>query len=849
MSNEISRIYQFLSQTPNWVEEADTNGDGVLFKSELRSYLDENLEWNGESSDKMDLINQFWKTIDTNIKGDLILENGDKAKNRNALDKNEIANVTKRIEAYEIFNEFTAASIEVPSVISASANEYVSDVKDDLTVLLEQYLSSGQSLDNLDAYLTEQLPGVMNKNTAEYAAAEYLDSMKDLTTQYDYKFGDDKDLQKIIESFVSQLNGDVTPEEIQSTVQQLIDAYFATAGLKESNGINLADYGYAPEEDAPLNDLQKCAAEAKLTEYINQSYDTTFSAVFGDISFSSDEVKADFKEALESVLGNAKSSFIDNLTYSDYQNLDAKIKEFDLTQYVTDDMKTAVYKEYYSSIAEEYTNKLADRFAEGVRRPLFSHGIFGSRNHTDNQDESTFGFSLTNSELGSYSLDKDTIRQLMKDLNNNLNSFIERFIASGADPGEFEAQLQKFVENFLMGSDDKAITEAMDKVTADPYIVDSELDGYKETCISVIGSLLDTYPDLKLGTKALTTTNYREAVEAYEDGNDLMDDMEAMLKSINTEGKLAGYVEAAKEAAAAEKAEEIKESASSFASVIGDVKSEKLAEIVGDYATIHTEFGIDNSRQGELTFQDDKASAVFVNLISAIMHTLNENPETYEKITEQLQLETNPMNCIISLTQAAWIMTYNTFNSSQSNSTTAFVTKVLENLETILNKIAANPELLSVYTAHTSYADTSLTDGLIHYNTKTTAGGDQKISYKGDITTDGEGKVHIANTTDDDDYQVTMDELLKRLIKKYPQIDSSTITNVFREAQKKALEICQSNTNDCPHGTGNNGARVEDSEFNWGGKDNRKDDSYKIDMDQLVQLTLYCFDKLLYQAI
>ena len=94
-----------------------------------------------------------------------------------------------------------------------------------------------------------------------------------------------------------------------------------------------------------------------------------------------------------------------------------------------------------------------------------------------------------------------------------------------------------------------------------------------------------------------------------------------------------------------------------------------------------------------------------------------------------------------------------------------------------------------------------------------------------------------------------MDELLNRLIKKFPQIDSSTITNVFREAQKKALEICNADVNDCPHGTGNNGARVEDSTFNWGGKNNRDGDSHTIHMDQLVQLTLYCFDKLLYQAI
>ena len=584
--------------------------------------------------------------------------------------------------------------------------------------------------------------------------------------------------------------------------------------------------------------MQKCAAGAKLVEYINQSSDTTFSAVFGDISFSSDEVKAGFKEALESVLGNIKSSFIDNLTYSDFQNLDAKLKEFDLTQYVTDDMKTTVYKEYYSSIGEEYINKLADRFAEGVQGA--KHRFFGNSNRTGNQDLSTFGFSLTNDELGSYSLDKNTIRQLMKELETNLNSFIESFIASGADPSEFETKMQKFIETFLMGVDDKTITEAIETVTAETYIVGKELDGYKETCVSVVESLINTYPNLKLGTKTLTTANYKEAIEAYEDGNDLMDDMEAMLKSINTEGKLISYVEAAEEAKVAEFNALTKDATATMATIIGDVKSNSLSAIVGNNASIHTEFGIDGS--GNIVFEQANTTNVYNTLVSKVKAELNKTEEG------KTVLATLGMD-VQRLCQAAWIMTYNSFNSSQSNSATSFVSKVLENLETILNKIAANPELLSVYTAHTSYADTSLTDGLSHYNKNTTFGGDEKISYKGAVTTDGEGKVHIANTNDDPNYQLTMDELLNRLIKKFPQIDSSTITNVFREAQKKALEICNADVNDCPHGTGNNGARVEDSTFNWGGKNNRDGDSHTIHMDQLVQLTLYCFDKLLYQAI
>ena len=94
-----------------------------------------------------------------------------------------------------------------------------------------------------------------------------------------------------------------------------------------------------------------------------------------------------------------------------------------------------------------------------------------------------------------------------------------------------------------------------------------------------------------------------------------------------------------------------------------------------------------------------------------------------------------------------------------------------------------------------------------------------------------------------------MNDLLRRLKNKYSTISSDVITNVFRSAQQKALSIAQGNITDCPYGTGNNNSRVEDTTRDWGGKDSRDGDRHWIHMDELVQLTLYCFDKLLYQEL
>ena len=95
-----------------------------------------------------------------------------------------------------------------------------------------------------------------------------------------------------------------------------------------------------------------------------------------------------------------------------------------------------------------------------------------------------------------------------------------------------------------------------------------------------------------------------------------------------------------------------------------------------------------------------------------------------------------------------------------------------------------------------------------------------------------------------------MNELLKRLKNKYSSISADVVTTVFRNAQKQALTTAQQNLDDCPYGTGNNSQRVEDGDNkSWGGRNDREKDRSKIHMDELVQLTLYFFDKLLYKEI
>ena len=842
MSNEIQRVYQFLSQQGDWVSKADKNGDGNITKNEFRNFMEEDFEWNGEDkSAKDDLINQFWAKVDTNRARSYV--SGSKTvMNINALDSKELSALESRIEMQEILDDYTSG-LSCPNVVSNSAKNWKEDVVAELQTLLENYIAEGGAKENLATYLETNAQFVENKVTAEYCAAEYLNEvMPELNKEYGYAFGSDKSLDNIINNYVQNLPEGITPEEMKSTLTEIIDAYLATAGLKEANGIDLSAYGYEVDENTPLNDLQKSVAEAKLTEYIAQSSDAVFDNLFSGLTLSSDAAKANFKESLNTALKDAKTNFVESLKYNDFQNLDAKLKEFDIAAHVTDNMKTEVYKEYLSDIADNLVNQLADRLAEGVSP---SGSIFGKRD--SKSDRAIFGFSLYNPEIGRFSLDNDTISELMSDLNKNIATFINNFVSSGADMSTFETKLKLFLEEYLMGgnSNAAAVESARETVTADPYISNSELPAYKETCISVVKNLLGSVSGLKLGSTALTTANYQEVINAYTDGKTLMDDMKKMLDSINTEnkeGKLATAVKEAREAAAKEEKENVQNSAPVIAEVIDDIVSKKLSTIINGHASMHTEFGMD--ARGNIIFQNAEATEAFNSIIRETENMLNSNEKT-KKALEEI----GGSDVLKKLVQAAWIATYNNFNSSISNNTTAFVQEVFNNLKDILNKLAANPEYLEAYTAHTAYADTSLTDGLIHYNTKTTSGNDELIIYKGGVTQASDGTVHLANTGDDPDYQATMSQLLTRLKDKYSYIDATLVENTFRQAQIKAMDVLVHNTNDCPYGTGNNSGRVEDQTKNWGGKDNRKDDNHKIHMDQVVQITLYFFDKLFYQAL
>ena len=254
---------------------------------------------------------------------------------------------------------------------------------------------------------------------------------------------------------------------------------------------------------------------------------------------------------------------------------------------------------------------------------------------------------------------------------------------------------------------------------------------------------------------------------------------------------------------------------------------------------MHTEFGMDED--GNIVFLEDDTELIFRKVTDAYIDALDESGEL-----DAL----GGIDGVRRIVQSAWIAQYAYVNSSQSNDTSMFVAGVFSDADRLIAAAKSDPAVLATLTKHTAYADESLTEGLRHYDTNTTYGGDEKIDYSGDIVQYEDGTIHISNTKDDKDYQATMEALFERIKDKYSELNEDEITFLFRTAQMGALQAMQSNDRDCPYGTGCNDQRVEDGDNkDWGGNDNRKGDDSVVHMDELVQMTLYYFDKKLYTKL
>ncbi len=353
MSNDVSKVYQFLSAIGDWKTKADKNGDGTIIKSEFRSFMEDNYEWDGETTDagKNDLINSFWKAIDTNQGGKV---SGTRYKNKNALDKNEISTMENRIAIYDKLNEYVS-EIDAPSEVS-DRTAWKKSVSESLANTTETLIQKGVTADNLADELDKIIENVKNKTTADYCANEYLNTaMKDIVKEYGYAYADDTTLNGIIDNYIHNLPEDADSASIRQAVEEIIDAYMATAGFNSDDSSVLATYSYDPQNTGAMNDLQKSVVKTKLTQALEE--------LKNDADYKNNSALYD--DAINEYI----NSVLDSATYAQFEEVKAYgVEEFKASDAGKALEKTVQVKNLFGSdeMKAAITSKLSEAFASKI---------------------------------------------------------------------------------------------------------------------------------------------------------------------------------------------------------------------------------------------------------------------------------------------------------------------------------------------------------------------------------------------------------------------------------------------------------------------------------------------------
>lgn len=380
------KFYQFLSNYTNgsaegqgaagFIDENYGNSDGYLVKSEFRKFM--NAEWNGEENGELtnDLINAFWKKIDTNTSASKI--SGTKLKNNNALDKNEAANLENKLKLYVEFDNYIKDNVEanIPGDLRTTGSQWVSSVAEELNAKFEEFIAKapknadGEPL-GMENFLDQFLPTIANKCTAQYCAVEYQEELKDVFADYpEYKVADDATLQKLLDAYIATIGEDAS--NIYYDIREIMDAYLATAGLKEDASYDLSELGY---KEGQLNDLQieviKQTIKNELAEEVKnyEGYEDYFNTAVQD--FINEQIKkgGTFEELKAAATKFQESEFktkLDNLvtintTYKDvvedsefYNELVTKFGA-DLADKIA---KNDKYLKFYQDIVTDVINKV-----------------------------------------------------------------------------------------------------------------------------------------------------------------------------------------------------------------------------------------------------------------------------------------------------------------------------------------------------------------------------------------------------------------------------------------------------------------------------------------------------------
>lgn len=503
-----TKFYQFLSKYQKdgetWADVADSNygnDDGTVIKAEFRKFI--NAEWNGEENGELsnDLINSFWKKIDTNTSATKI--SGTKLRNLNALDKNEMANLDKQLEVYVQFDKFVEENVKIPNVLSSTGSQWKTAVVDELTVLLEAFIAGGANGD-LNAILNATYQTIANEQTALYCAVEYQETLKDgiLKDYPEYKVADDKTLDALIKEYIKTVGADVDAKQIREDIISIMDSYLQTADIGDGGAYAIEDLGY---DGTKLNDLQVAVITATIKKDLAEEakkyegYEEEFNKAVQQ--FIDEKIK---KGGTFEELKGAATEFA-NSKYK--EQLDNTVTINTTYRDVTED------SDFYAKLIEEFGETLAKKIAQNDRYIQAYKDIINDVAAKVNAGE------MTMDEVADYII-KQISANLEKFFANGLGDMTIEELNSTYDKLAAAADEQKDDEASLQQHRDAAIKycDALAKKGDEFKNLIKEVFGtndYKTTINSLLpGEIQDLMDDLK--TKALDTITKIEGSKATD---------------------------------------------------------------------------------------------------------------------------------------------------------------------------------------------------------------------------------------------------------------------------------------------------------------------------------------------
>lgn len=447
MSTDISKVYLFLAQQGG-ILAADKNGDGYVIKSEFREFMEDSYEWDGETTDagKNDLINTFWKSIDTNQSGKI---SGTRLKNKNAIDKKEMEAMNVKLEIYEKLNEYLEG-IEAPTVVN-DQYAWKRSLSESLSYFVENYIKQGGKADKLEEALNKELPAAKARTTADYAAKDYIEEV--LSDISNYARSDDKTLKGIIDKYIAEikkLGNENLPsdEEIVAKVKELVDAYLATAKIGEGDVADLAGYGYSPEEKSAMNDLQKAVL---MTEALSS-------------------VKADAEEKAKFDMSNdgykaALQDYIDSLKYADFENLQGSILE----NFKNSSFYTTIQEKVDAANLEKARNE-AIKYCDSIynKGELFKSAV-----------EQIFGSDYKSTING---MEADSIASSLEELKN----IVASYDVSSMTQAEKDAFFYGISSTYTLSTGENKTLNLANTATCNGNIITTDRISYKATGVAQV---------------------------------------------------------------------------------------------------------------------------------------------------------------------------------------------------------------------------------------------------------------------------------------------------------------------------------------------------------------------------